>query len=96
VGRCDIGAVEFFYEKVTVRRARYDATTNVLFVTATSSAARDDVSLFLSVPACLDETPLLRVGMGFFFLDQVMCGNLDGQMATVISTGGGQATVRIR
>jgi hypothetical protein len=94
--RCDIGAIELIADKVAIRRVRFDSRTDVLFVSAGSSAARDDVSLAVSVEGCLTETPMLRVGRSYLLLTQPACGDIDGAALRVTSSGGGSATAQIR
>lgn len=94
--RCDIGAIEFLPDRVVVRLAQFDSETHVLFVTATSSAARDHVDLAVSVTGCFQDEPMLQVGPAYLFLREVnACGSLDRQAATVTSSRGGSASAEI-
>jgi len=96
IDRCDIGAIEFLPDRVVVRLAQFDSETHVLFVTATSSAARDHVDLALSVTGCFQDEPMLQLGPAYLFLREVVtCGNLDKQAATVTSSRGGSASAEI-
>jgi len=81
---------------VSIRQVRFDSRSGVLFVSAGSSAARDDVSLAVSVGDCLVETPMLRLGRSYLLLTQPACGNLDGSTVTVTSSGGGSASTQVR
>jgi hypothetical protein len=81
---------------VTIRLALFVDQLALLVVVATSSAA-PDVELFLTVPGCLTEAPMHRIGNRYNFLQDVHeCGNLDGQTATVTSSRGGSASAPLR
>jgi hypothetical protein len=97
VGRCDIGAIEFQpLDVVTIRQATFVDHLAVIFVAATSSAA-PDAELFVTVPDCLTEAPMRRIGNRYIFLRDVHeCGTLDGQTATVTSSLGGSASAPLR
>jgi len=93
---CDIGAIEFLPDRVTVRLAQFDSDTHVLFVAATSSAGRDHADLAVSVEGCLQGEPMLQLGLSYLFLrDVVGCGDLDKATVTVTSSRGGTASARI-
>jgi hypothetical protein len=98
--RCDIGAVEFQPEPVdvvAVRQAVFLNARGQLLVIATSSEAPEAI-LSLTVPGCLQDVPLGRVGRRYVGLDAVPanCGGLEGQMVTVRSSLGGVASGVIR
>jgi hypothetical protein len=99
VGPCDIGAIEFqppAVDVVAIRLALFVNRLSVLVVVATSSAA-PDAELFVTVPGCLTSTPMPRLRTRYVLLDNVSaCGNLDGQTATVTSSGGGSASALLR
>jgi hypothetical protein len=99
-GRCDIGAVEFQPEPVDVvalRQAVFLNARGQLLVIATSSEAPEAI-LSLTVPGCLQDVPLDRLGSRYVGLDSVpaSCGGLDGKMVTVRSSLGGVAEGVIR
>ena len=95
VNRCDIGAIEFAEDRVTIRQARFDSREGVLFVSANSSE-RDGVNLAVSIEGCLADVPMLPLDRSFQFLMQLSCGVLDGAAVTVTSSAGGSATAQIR
>ncbi|MEP7309171.1 MAG: right-handed parallel beta-helix repeat-containing protein [Acidobacteriota bacterium] len=95
-GHCDLGSIEFVADRVSIRQVRFDSRSGVLFVSANSSAARDDVSLAVSVEECLASAPTLRLGGGYLLLTQPACGNLEGATVRVTSSGGGSAAALIR
>jgi hypothetical protein len=96
VGPCDIGAVEFQAEAVTIHRAAFADRLARLWVSATSSAP-PDAALTVSVPGCLAGMPMRRLGARYVLLRHVeACGNLNGQTVTVISTFGGSASAPLR
>jgi len=96
VGRCDIGAIEFVADRVTIRQSRFDAASETLFVSATSSAVRNDVSLAVSVPGCIADQSMLRLDRSYLFLTTTSCGDIENQTVTITSTGGGSASREIR
>jgi hypothetical protein len=96
VGPCDIGAIEFQPETVTIHRAVFADPLARLFVAATSSAP-PDAALVATVPGCLANEPMLHLGSRYVFLRNVgACGNLNGQVVTVTSTYGGSASAPLR
>jgi hypothetical protein len=96
LGPCDIGAIEFQPETVTIHRAVFADPLARLFVAATSSAP-PDATLVATVPGCLTNTLMHRLGSRYVLLQRVeTCGNLSGQMVTVISTYGGSASAPLR
>jgi hypothetical protein len=99
VGVCDIGAIEFqppAGEVIVIRRALFVNRLALLFLVATSSAA-PDAELFVTVPDCLMHVPMLRIDDRYLFLRAVpACGDLDGQVVTVTSSGGGSASALLR
>ena len=95
VDRCDIGAIEFVADRVTIRQARFDSREGVLFVSA-SSSERDGVNLAVSIAGCLANAPMLPLDRSFLLLTQPSCGVLDGAEVTVTSSAGGSATAQIR
>jgi hypothetical protein len=96
VGPCDIGAIEFQPETVTISRAVFADQLARLFVSATSSAP-PDAALVVTVPGCLMNAPMQHRGSRHVLLRNVGgCGNLNGQIVTVTSTYGGSATAPLR
>jgi hypothetical protein len=99
VGVCDIGAIEFqppAGEVIVIRRAIFVNQLALLVLVATSSAA-PDAELFVTVPGCLTHVPMLRIDERYLFLRAVpACGDLDGQVVTVTSSGGGSASALLR
>ena len=95
-GHCDLGAIEFVADRVSIRQVRFDSRSDVLFVSAGSSAARNDVRLTVSVEGCLAFAPMLRLDGSYLLLTQPTCGNLEGATVTVTSSAGGSATAQIR
>jgi hypothetical protein len=94
---CDIGAIEFQpFDMVSIRQAIFVDQLSVIFVVATSSAA-PEAELFVTVPGCLTEAPMLRIVNRYLFLRDVhTCGNLDDHTATVTSSHGGSASAPLR
>jgi hypothetical protein len=91
----DLGADEFS-GGMTIQRAEFFNQRSQLVVSAISTAAAD-VELFWTVPGCLHEARMRPVGGTYVFRDKVPeCGNLDGQTATVTSSGGASDTAMIR
>jgi hypothetical protein len=99
LGRCDIGAVEFYplpVDMVAIKHAIFVDPLALLAVVATSSAA-PEAELFVTVPVCLTEALMRRISDRYVFLQAVpACGNLNGQMATVTSSRGGSANALLR
>jgi hypothetical protein len=100
VGRCEIGAVEFQpppgADEVTIRYALFVDELELLFVTATSSAA-PDADLFVTVPGCRTHAAMGRIGELYALLQAVQrCGDLDGRLAVVTSSRGGAASAPLR
>jgi len=96
VGNCDIGAIEFLPDRVSIHRAQFDPRSGVLFVSAGSSGSRDDAALAVSVDGCLAGTPMLRVDRSYYLLSEPGCDGLEGATVTVTSSGGGSASAEIR
>jgi hypothetical protein len=96
VGQCDIGAIEFHPDRVSIHRAQFDPRSGVLLVSAGSSGSRDDVSLAVSVEGCVAAAPMLRVDRSYYLLSQLACDSLEGATVTVTSSGGGSASTEIR
>jgi serine protease len=94
-GVIDLGADEFTSD-VAIQHAEFFNRRSQLWVSAISTAA-PDVALSLTVPGCLQEVRMPRVGDTYVFRDKVpACGNLDGQTATVTSSAGGSDMATIR
>ena len=99
MGLCDIGAIEFQppgVDVVVIRQAIFVDELSVILVAATSSAA-PDAELFVTVPGCLMQAPMQRLGSRYVFLRNVEeCGALNGQTTTVTSSHGGSASAPLR
>jgi hypothetical protein len=97
IGSCDIGAIEFQpSDMVSIRQAIFVDQLSVIFVVATSSAA-PEAELFVTVPGCLTEAPMLRIVNRYLFLRDVhACGDLDDHTVTVTSNHGGSASAPLR
>jgi hypothetical protein len=98
-GPCDIGAIEFQHapvDVVSLRQAVFLNRSGQLLVVATSSES-PAATLSLTVPGCVQESPLTLFGHRYVFLQPVpSCGVLDGQAITVRSSLGGVAEGVIR
>jgi hypothetical protein len=80
------GAVEFQAETVTIHRAAFADRLARLFVSATSSAPLD-AALAVTVPGCLADATMHRLGSRYLLQQSVAaCGDLNGQTVTVTST----------
>jgi hypothetical protein len=94
-----MGAIEFQppgVDVVVIRLALFVHRVSVRVVVATSSAA-PDAELFVTVPECLLQVLMSQVLDRYILLRTVPeCGDLDGQTATVTSSGGGSASALLR
>jgi hypothetical protein len=89
-------------DQITIKAAVVSSSPNVVLVVATSSAA-PAAQLFMTVPGCIDTTPMGWVGGLFGFggdtyVGSAMstCGSLAGREVTVTSSFGGSATTVIQ
>jgi hypothetical protein len=96
-GTVDLGAFEFgVADAVDIARAAFFTRGAFLVIAARSSAA-PTAQLFVTLPPCLTDAPMVLTGDTYLYAARVpSCGSVDGQTATVRSSFGGSDSAPLR